>query len=56
MNPHMPRQIDETLDAEEKTYLSGVESGLSEWSSAADEDAYRDLETVPTSKSFSPNT
>ena len=33
----------ETLAAEEKIYLSGIEGGLSEWSSAADEDAYRDL-------------
>lgn len=32
-----------SLDTEEKNYLTGVQSGLSEWSSAADEDAYRDL-------------
>ncbi|MDD2743222.1 MAG: hypothetical protein PHV02_13175 [Rhodocyclaceae bacterium] len=31
------------LDAEEANYLAGVQGGLSEWSSAADEDAYRDL-------------
>lgn len=33
----------ETQDTEEKMYLSGIQDGLSEWSSAADEDAYRDL-------------